>query len=352
MIELQQTDSFVFTETEDFPILPPTPVHTVDSSRKNESLIESAPPTISISSRHQTQVELTAEQMESLYGHEQEVVISSPKDNNGNSIYPSLQTLLARTDTGSTHVEQGQGIGVQISSSIPNTDGAIVFNRPPAYNVDYVEESGQHFEEVSEHTSLLSQGSDNREQEQTRLLRLENERLQQELDGLRSSMTESGASATSSTGLTRPQTRQGSNHFPSPVILSSMPSQQSILQGSNTAPALNVKQIQERQLQIQQQAQQRSQAPPSSAVARNGNDNAVVKYVCCGSCRQWLSSPRDANFVYCPGCGAVNNCNVKPTEPGSSSSTTPAPPSSVTRAPPRRVGENSPWYLQCIEKLF
>lgn len=34
------------------------------------------------------------------------------------------------------------------------------------------------------------------------------------------------------------------------------------------------------------------------------------KYVCCGSCKQWLAAPRDANLVYCPGCEAVNDCSL------------------------------------------
>ena len=33
-----------------------------------------------------------------------------------------------------------------------------------------------------------------------------------------------------------------------------------------------------------------------------------LKYVCCGSCRTWLSAPNDAAFVRCPGCDSVNNC--------------------------------------------
>ena len=54
------------------------------------------------------------------------------------------------------------------------------------------------------------------------------------------------------------------------------------------------------------------------------------KFVCCGSCRQWLQvyfsliftiivkcihrsftqAPIAANFVYCPRCGSCNNCSV------------------------------------------
>jgi len=35
-----------------------------------------------------------------------------------------------------------------------------------------------------------------------------------------------------------------------------------------------------------------------------------VKYVCCGTCRQWLLSPRDAVYVFCPQCRSVNNCGA------------------------------------------
>lgn len=35
-----------------------------------------------------------------------------------------------------------------------------------------------------------------------------------------------------------------------------------------------------------------------------------VKYVCCGGCRQWLLAPRDAVYVACGTCQAINNCNL------------------------------------------
>lgn len=37
-----------------------------------------------------------------------------------------------------------------------------------------------------------------------------------------------------------------------------------------------------------------------------------IKYVCCGTCRQWLLSPRDAMYVFCPQCRCVNNCGGMP----------------------------------------
>jgi len=41
-----------------------------------------------------------------------------------------------------------------------------------------------------------------------------------------------------------------------------------------------------------------------------------VKYVCCGACRQWLLSPRDASYVYCPQCRSINNCGAMPPASG------------------------------------
>lgn len=37
-----------------------------------------------------------------------------------------------------------------------------------------------------------------------------------------------------------------------------------------------------------------------------------VKYVCCGTCRQWLLAPRDATYVFCPQCRCINNCGNMP----------------------------------------
>jgi LSD1 subclass zinc finger protein len=48
-----------------------------------------------------------------------------------------------------------------------------------------------------------------------------------------------------------------------------------------------------------------------------------LKYVCCGSCRQWLSAPIESQYVYCPGCESVNNCRTDTQQ--SSTSTTPSP---------------------------
>ena len=43
-----------------------------------------------------------------------------------------------------------------------------------------------------------------------------------------------------------------------------------------------------------------------------------VKYVCCGRCRQWLRAPKEAVYVYCSSCDAVNNCSTTvPRQPSS-----------------------------------
>lgn len=80
-----------------------------------------------------------------------------------------------------------------------------------------------------------------------------------------------------------------------------------------------------------QHGQQQMQQPQQA-------NNVGLKYVCCGSCRQWLSSPRDAAYVYCPNCQAINNCLPQPEGP--------------ERLPPRRLESSTPWYLQCFERIW
>lgn len=66
-----------------------------------------------------------------------------------------------------------------------------------------------------------------------------------------------------------------------------------------------------------------------------------VKYVCCGTCRQWLLSPRDAVYVFCPQCRSVNNC-------GAVSHSPPAPlaqPSDPLSSFPRN-------FLDCFQGFF
>jgi LSD1 subclass zinc finger protein len=55
-----------------------------------------------------------------------------------------------------------------------------------------------------------------------------------------------------------------------------------------------------------QQAHRQRQQQQQQATSTAGDGS--LKYVCCGNCRQWLSAPKDAVYVYCPGCQAVNNC--------------------------------------------
>ena len=43
----------------------------------------------------------------------------------------------------------------------------------------------------------------------------------------------------------------------------------------------------------------------------------TVKYVCCGSCRQWLTAPVESRYVFCPTCEHVNACNQTPNVPTS-----------------------------------
>ena len=66
-----------------------------------------------------------------------------------------------------------------------------------------------------------------------------------------------------------------------------------------------------------------------------------VKYVCCGTCRQWLLSPRDAVYVFCPQCRSVNNC-------GAVSHSPPAPlaqPSDPLSSFPRN-------FIDCFQGFF
>jgi hypothetical protein len=49
---------------------------------------------------------------------------------------------------------------------------------------------------------------------------------------------------------------------------------------------------------------------PSPPSTQSSTDASNLKYVCCGKCKQWLSAPLDAVYVFCPGCQSVNNCNL------------------------------------------
>ena len=53
----------------------------------------------------------------------------------------------------------------------------------------------------------------------------------------------------------------------------------------------------------QQQQQQEEVQLPQVQEELQGQQ----KYVCCGTCRQWLQAPHDAQMVRCPGCGCINS---------------------------------------------
>lgn len=343
MIELLETnDLSSFVETDEFPICPETQSQT--SGLDENSQVEppsSVVPGYSVSSVQKPKVTLTSQQFDALYG--QDDTATSPK---GGNMYPSLQSLLSSSNHHSTQLKnlgQEKSNGYSLSKSTAP---------PPAYNVNYIEEDQT--EEDTEKTPFLSREEKNTKNAESSAphsyLAMENERLQRELHALRSAMSISGQS-TANQNYPNTQSANTQNHqFSSPVVISNASESWSSVQTTSSTtqqnilnePPLDVTQIQQRQLQIQQQAQQNRQQSSSTA-----SGNATVKYVCCGSCRQWLSSPRDATFVYCPGCGAVNNCNVRPTDACKTSSERP-----TNAAPTRRVGERSPWYLQCVEGWF
>ena len=50
----------------------------------------------------------------------------------------------------------------------------------------------------------------------------------------------------------------------------------------------------------------------SSSVNTQGQ---TIKYVCCGSCHQWLTAPVESRYVFCPTCEHVNACPQTPTLP-------------------------------------
>jgi LSD1 subclass zinc finger protein len=144
---------------------------------------------------------------------------------------------------------------------------------------------------------------------QETLLKRENERLQNELRALQASMGSVQQAQVEESRLSSPVVvSSGARTGPYSASSTAAPTQQSVLQ---TRP-MSIHDIQQRQLQIQQQLQnnrtqtqtQTNQPQPQTQQqlsTSTSNEQATLKYVCCGSCRQWLSSPRDAAFVYCPG---------------------------------------------------
>lgn len=63
------------------------------------------------------------------------------------------------------------------------------------------------------------------------------------------------------------------------------------------------------------------------------------KYICCGSCQQWISGPKLAKFVTCPGCSSVNDCTATRGE-GSEE---------IRRVEAEGRLSSVPWYMKCLE---
>lgn len=116
----------------------------------------------------------------------------------------------------------------------------------------------------------------------------ENLRLQQQLQELRSSSNQ-----TNETQDLEALQRSMNYTLAQPVTQSNVYQQQQAQQ--------------QQQLLLQQQQAQRTQMLQQTVTQE---EQQTLKYVCCGNCQQWLSAPRNATYVYCPGCEAVNNCNL------------------------------------------
>lgn len=71
---------------------------------------------------------------------------------------------------------------------------------------------------------------------------------------------------------------------------------------------------------------------------------AGIKYVCCGTCRQWLLSPHGATYVFCPRCRSVNNCSLVSMQ------------GEVQPAPQARPGDDATFFprylLDCFRGVF
>eukprot|EP01035_Chromulina_nebulosa_P021279 gene21279-27571_t len=56
---------------------------------------------------------------------------------------------------------------------------------------------------------------------------------------------------------------------------------------------------------------------PAIGIAMSGAPDTTnspaqgVKYICCGSCRHWFMTSKDIIYVLCPQCEAINNCGSK-----------------------------------------
>ena len=130
-------------------------------------------------------------------------------------------------------------------------------------------------------------------------------------------------------------------------------------------------QQQDQQQQLQQRQHQQQTRSPSTGISRSSaaqhsggeaisspatgvqvsstnpppHQQEGKKFVCCGKCRQWLEAPREANYVFCPGCESINNCALAPA---------PTPPRTAqvlaVRTPPARSVWVQGW--DCIAGMF
>ena len=98
------------------------------------------------------------------------------------------------------------------------------------------------------------------------------------------------------------------------------------------------------------------QSAPAQGIRVSGSTPPAqregVKYVCCGTCRQWLLSPRDAAFVYCPQCRCINNCGAlpPPTAGHHQLNSTGARPGSTLSQPER--WELPPYIQDCFRGIW
>lgn len=130
-----------------------------------------------------------------------------------------------------------------------------------------------------------------------------------------STVSSTATSATGSTQAvgTQQQGEQQSNSLVDELLeentrLSSEISHLKFLLSQQTASTPQTQQ----QQQSQQHAQQHQQHTGVQINDTSRPPAAGVKYVCCGACRQWLLSPKDAVYVVCSRCEAVNNCQLVP----------------------------------------
>lgn len=107
-----------------------------------------------------------------------------------------------------------------------------------------------------------------------------------------------------STGLVDELLQENSRLTQEVQHLRSLVAQQPPLQSATSQPR--------QQQQPQQYLMAQTPATGTQVTDTSNPPAAGVKYVCCGSCRQWLLAPNEAVYVVCSRCQAVNNCNLTP----------------------------------------